>query len=97
MLHLADVLYNNPKDMLCVKALQRRATAYQVLQASEMTVGVGCCFALCPYNNVPFYLQALDQHGKAVSDLQAAAEILPGDKEVRCSVQDWASGVSGTC
>jgi hypothetical protein len=31
VLHLAELLHNKPKDPLCVKALQRRSAAYQVI------------------------------------------------------------------
>lgn len=38
LLHVADALHNNPKHELCVKALQRRATAYKALQQPQRAV-----------------------------------------------------------
>lgn len=38
VLHLAEVLHNTPKHALCVKALRRRAAAYQVSAFSASVV-----------------------------------------------------------
>jgi hypothetical protein len=79
VLHLADVLHNTPNHPLCVKALQRRAAAYQVRLRRHAT-----CKRLRPFlisHHIPC-TQALGQHSMAMADLQAAADMVPGDAEV---------------
>ena len=44
VLHLAEVLHNTPKHPLCVKALQRRAAAYQVCCAVLAVVHTGAYY-----------------------------------------------------
>jgi len=110
VLHLAEVLHNTPKHALCVKALQRRAAAYQVSHGHvqhpvvcdaavqlimharlhqavawiEWRTCVRNCSCLQAAGIVP--VQGLGQYSKAVADLQAAADILPGDAEVSVGV-----------
>lgn len=46
VLHLAEVLHNTPKHPLCVKALQRRAVAFQVRQMLCAGRYVTCCCSI---------------------------------------------------
>lgn len=57
VLHLAEVLHNTPKHPLCVKALQRRAAAYQVRYMPLMLLLIGAVVQLL--SSPPAWLVAL--------------------------------------